>query len=235
MAITEEDVVRQQARVYRQLVANAQRDLRRLVGDLSQATPSGARNALLEVMPALTEKYGDAASTAALEWYGGLRDSAGVSGAYAPQLAKADFDSIERATRRAAGALWNSDAPGTLVSLDAILDLHVKRMGRDTMTNTAIGDPRARGWRRIAVGPTCGFCLMLASRGSVYVQRTADFAAHHDCNCAASPSFDPNAPEVKARQYVVSQRTASMSPEQRAVHNERARAFIDDFERSGAL
>jgi hypothetical protein len=235
VTISEDEVVRQQTRVYRRLVANAQRDLRRLVGDLSQATPEGARNALLEVMPLLTERYGDAAGVASLGWYDDLRDTAGVRGAYVPQLAQADLDAVQRATRRAAGSLWTGRPIDTLVSLDSILDLHVKRVGRDTMTSTAIADPRAHGWRRVAVGATCGFCNMLASRGAVYKERTADFAAHHECNCAASPSFDPYAPQVSTRQYQVSRRTAAMSPEQRAVHNERARAWIDDFERTGAL
>lgn len=235
MAITEDEVARQQRIVYRQLVRNAQRDLRRIVGDLSQASPEGARNALLEVVPALTERYGEAASEAALTWYDDLRDSAGVRGAYVPYLADADFDAIERATRRAAGSLWDGKAVETLVSIDAVLDLHVKRMGRDTMTATTNLDPRASGWRRLAVGETCGFCLMLASRGAVYRRRTADFAAHHECDCTASPSFDPDAPQVKPRQYEVSRRTGRMSPEQRSVHNERARSFIAEFEKTGAL
>lgn len=235
MAVTPNTLADEQARVFGILVNNARKELRRVVGLLDGASPETARNVLLEVMPELTRKYGEAASEAALGWYADLRDGAGVTGPYLDDWVPLDQDALTRATRRAAGSLWDGSTLDLLTSLDAIVDLHVKRMGRDTMTRTAIGDPRARGWHRIHRGDTCGFCLMLESRGGVYTRATADFAAHHDCDCVAGPSFDPDAPQVTARQYIVSQRTAAMDPEQRAAHNARARGWIDDYLTTGAL
>lgn len=62
--------------------------------------------------------------------------------------------------------------------------------GRDTVMEASRQDPAATGkWRRIA-GPTaCAFCQMLADRGPVYTDDTADFASHDHCGCAAEPEF----------------------------------------------
>lgn len=236
MALTEVEAAAQQERVYNLLAANAKNRLRKIVGKLDGATPTAIRNVLLEVMPELTRTYGNAAAEAALSWYTDLRDAAGVRGAFTAQWAELDVMAISQATHRAAGALWDGNTSATILSLESVLDFHVKRIGRDTMTRTSISDPMARGWRREVRGSwTCGFCRMLASRGAVYAKGTADFAAHHHCDCVAIPSWDQNAPEVKARQYKLSQRTASMSPEQRAIHQERARGWIEEFISTGAL
>lgn len=63
--------------------------------------------------------------------------------------------------------------------------------GRDTVLASAGADRHAAGWRRVASGSACEFCAMLAGRGPVYKgARTAEFAAHDHCACAAEPVFD---------------------------------------------
>lgn len=61
--------------------------------------------------------------------------------------------------------------------------------GRDLLLETVRADPKARGWRRVASGRACSFCLMLASRGVVYREDTADFQAHDHCGCSAEVSY----------------------------------------------
>jgi hypothetical protein len=61
--------------------------------------------------------------------------------------------------------------------------------GRETITNTVRADPRAPGWQRVASATACEFCSMLAGRGAVYGEDTADFQAHDGCSCAAEPVY----------------------------------------------
>jgi len=61
--------------------------------------------------------------------------------------------------------------------------------GRDTVTATATQDPMAKGWERVIEPGACGFCAMLASRGAVYKESTADFRAHDHCKCVARAVF----------------------------------------------
>lgn len=41
------------------------------------------------------------------------------------------------------------------------------------------------GWRRVAAGRGCAFCLMLVSRGAVYSRSSVRFQAHDHCRCTA--------------------------------------------------
>lgn len=60
--------------------------------------------------------------------------------------------------------------------------------GRDTIRRTTVADPRTRGWQRVTSGG-CDFCSMLAGRGAVYTEATADFASHDHCACSAEPVY----------------------------------------------
>lgn len=61
--------------------------------------------------------------------------------------------------------------------------------GRDTLLETIKADPRSRGYQRVTSGRACSFCSMLADRGAVYGEESADFAAHDHCSCSAEPVF----------------------------------------------
>lgn len=67
-----------------------------------------------------------------------------------------------------------------------------KRSANRTMRKNA--DRDGLRWARVPTGPeTCGFCLMLASRGFVYgSERTAGALDHYHrgCDCAVVPGFD---------------------------------------------
>lgn len=61
--------------------------------------------------------------------------------------------------------------------------------GRNTIVQAAGIDPVATGWERIIEPGACSFCAMLAGRGGVYTEATADFRAHDHCHCVARPVF----------------------------------------------
>ena len=66
---------------------------------------------------------------------------------------------------------------------------HALDGGRETIARTVAADRDAFGWARVASGKACGFCSMLADRGAVYSEDTADFAAHDGCSCSAEPVY----------------------------------------------
>lgn len=99
--------------------------------------------------------------------------------------------------------------------------------GRDTITRSTDLDPRAVGWQRITSAGACKFCVGLAARGAVYKQSTVRFAAHTNCSCSASPSWDATAPEVPAEAYQASARTSTMSEEQLLAHRARTREWLN--------
>lgn len=66
---------------------------------------------------------------------------------------------------------------------------HSLNGGRETITGTVKADPRARGYQRVTSGNACDFCSMLADRGAVYGEASADFEAHDRCGCSAEPVY----------------------------------------------
>jgi hypothetical protein len=66
---------------------------------------------------------------------------------------------------------------------------------RTTVFESANADPARMYYAGVPVGPTCRFCVMVASRGFVY--RTVDSAGesndwHDDCNCMIVPGTGPS-------------------------------------------
>ena len=65
------------------------------------------------------------------------------------------------------------------------LQRRIANVARDTVTFSAVEDPGADGWQRVARSGGCAFCRMLAGRGAVYTKSSSDFASHDDCHCVA--------------------------------------------------
>lgn len=219
------------------IVAEAQRELAAFWRTLPLDNPQATRDALMQFMPALVARYGDAAGVAAAAFYDTLRADAGASRTFAAVIAASDSTAVEAATRRVVGSIFGTTPETALVGLAAVIDKQVKQVYRDTITNSATADPEASGWHREIRGDTCKFCRMLASRGDVYKRSTAQFAAHHDCDCVAVPSWDANAPEVPARNYEASTRTSHLRELDAADggtryedHKQRVHDYLEAFE-----
>lgn len=162
----------------------ASNDLAALFRQVTNAAQ--ARVALDDILPALIEQYGSAAAAVAADWYDDARMKADVPGSFTAIPAEVG----DRGARELAA--WSTSRA---TSLDAALSLaagglvrRINDLARETVMGSSIADPQARGWQRFAAGG-CGFCVMLASRGAVYSQATADFASHDDCKCVAAPAF----------------------------------------------
>lgn len=164
-----------------------------------------------------------------------LRDQAGVPGE-APVIAPV-FDeakvaaslrvtsavSVKKAAAR--GVPPEQAAAKAFVATAGAVSRHVLDAGRDVVLQSVAEDEYAVGWQRITSGRSCGFCQMLAGRGAVYTEGTADFGSHDHCGCSAEPVYDPSRRRA-VQVFVPSER--SLAPGTRAVNAERARQWMRD-------
>jgi len=88
-----------------------------------------------------------------------------------------------------AGTLAEVSMSNALTQTSGALARLVLNGGRETLTASVAADPAGRGYRRVLGGGGCDFCQMLAGRGGVYTEDTADFEAHDSCGCSAEPIY----------------------------------------------
>lgn len=207
--------VTEQARINNALVEAAQAELEAFWRSLNFGAgfdPIVNRDALMEFMPALVRKYGNAAGVAAADFYDGLRADAATTRAFKAIIAEADDVAVTEATRRLAKALFGDNPQSMLAGLGAVVDKQVKQVGRNTIQGSARQDPGRPLYARIPRGDTCTWCLKMASRGFVYA--SAEEAGgdgnkyHHHCDCVPTPEWsgEPTVegydPEALYQQYL---------------------------------
>jgi len=207
-----------------------ERDLRALVASLDTTRPEAALAAVREYVPVLVAQYGGSAAAVAADWYDEVRADARIPGRFRAAMDVPDRSTEADATvRRLAGAIFDGDPSAMLPGLLSAIPRLALTGARQTITTSSARDPQASGWQRVTRSGACGFCRMLAGRGGVYREATVHFASHGSCNCAAVPSWDPHAPEVDVTVYRASQRTSTMTPEQRERHRALVRSAVERY------
>lgn len=167
----------------------AQRDL----ADFWQALnlsgdPARVRDELLEFFPDLLQAYGDTAAVLGADWYDLLRDVPASAESFTAVLAApAATEQAQQSARWAIGPLFTEDPDTALSRLLGSAQRLVLQPGRESFALSAARDPVRAPWARVpSGGATCRWCVMLASRGAVYVD---DIAAgemnqfHDNCDC----------------------------------------------------
>lgn len=211
------------------------RDLTAFFGSIDLDRPEAARDALLEYVPFLVATYGEQAASLAADWYDEVRSAEGIGGRFRAAMDVPDeSEAAEGLVRRAAEALFTDSPLLALPMIQGKAALYALEGARQTVMTSTIRDPRASGWRRVTREGACRFCRMLAGRGAAYKESTVHFAAHGgaeggECNCAAVPDWDPDAPEVDVFLYEASRRTTGMTEAQKSRHNEAIRRAMDEY------
>ena len=191
---------------------------------LDMADSVAARDALLEVVPALVREYGTVAASAAADWYEGLRSTAGIQIPHVTVLsAGANLDAVAGSTRYAASR------DNTQSILFGAIQRYISYSARDTIRRNAANDRSRPRYGRVPTGAkTCAFCEMLASRGFVYhSQATAGDKAragfgtdfHDDCDCQIVVEWDADThhiagydPDAMYARYVAARATQGPHP-----------------------
>jgi hypothetical protein len=185
-----------------EIVKGARRDLAEIAQALIDTPDEMKREVMLESMYGLVSDYGDAAAVESLGWYLALRaEAVGLDDGFQPSLpAQLPEDVVHASTRWALGELMKGeDLDKALKPLNGVLDRLVKKLGRESIVRAADSDPKKPRWARIPHGQTCAWCLMLASRGWVYLDAQSAGAArqwHADCDCQIVPAWGKKTPKI---------------------------------------
>lgn len=163
-----------------QLSAMAKRDLRDLFASLP-SDPYLARDLLLENVPIIAAEYGDLSASVAMEWFEDAYDLPSAIGS------EYDRKAIEGTVRRTAGGLFEGNPELVIAGIQKGVDVWVKHLGRDSLMQSC--QRNGLRYARVPSGPrTCAWCLMLASRGAVYLSEdTAAGKQYHGGNCDCEP------------------------------------------------
>lgn len=193
--------------------AAAEKSVRRALGEFFRENPTAtveeAREYAIQLLQGVGDLYGQAASQAA---YDLLQNVAYVDGMPMPDLGswfyEADAEAIERTAHYHAGKLADGDVEGFIDQIADAAKEVAKRGANETMSQAAIAQARRDGkggkkgrrkgartygihFARVPMGPTtCEFCLMLASRGFVYLseESAGEFDRfHRHCDCKIVP------------------------------------------------
>ncbi|MFE6355867.1 hypothetical protein ACFVOO_23800 [Streptomyces rochei] len=178
------------------------RGLRRLI------LPSRLRESVpdwLAAMNAVVAQYARTSTALAAEFYDAQREAAGVPGSFTVPVADPPPEEQTTASLRwATKDLWPREpeeaTPAQLEPMDVRLAQAQKKAeqvaqklvadtGRGTVREAVRQDRQAVAWARAAALGACYFCKVLATRGAVYEQDTADFRAHDGCHCGVVPVF----------------------------------------------
>jgi hypothetical protein len=199
-----------------------------LANEVAQAAPENQVQTALAVLPLVVPAYYDAAGALAVAWYDELRDESQPSTTYAPSvIGDPTTDWIEREIAKFQQELEADIEVETQRLIDEAIRLAEKEVARgfrDSVTGNVRMDEEAVGWSRVARPGACKLCVMLADRGAVFSEATANFAAHTDCHCAARPEFrnGEHGPEASVEQYLAS--TKNRTAKQRA----RLREYLNE-------
>ena len=147
---------------------------------------------------AVTRDYRRQSSGLAAAYYRNHRSAEGVPGRAEPRLAAQPPRDALRYSLGFYGLVRPNEllragrpdvAQQAGVHLVGGVSRHVNDGGRETILNTVQADERARGWQRITAGDPCSFCAMIAARGAVFREGTANFESHDHCACSAEPVY----------------------------------------------
>ncbi len=178
------------------------RGVRRLI------LPSRLRESVpdwLTAMNAIVAQYARTSAALAADFYEAQREAAGVPGSFTVPVADPPPpEQTEASLRWATKDLWPRDpeeaTPAQLQPMGVRLAQAEKKAeqvaqklvadtGRGTVREAVRQDRQATAWARSAARGACAFCKMLALRGAVFAQDTADFRAHDGCHCGVVPVF----------------------------------------------
>lgn len=149
------------------------------------------RDEVSDIMAEVSSAYGGATRSMASSLMEGVLSEQGVDMEVPVGETKADRHAANQSARYWASNLFGGkrDTKAFVDGCSAYVNRKVIHSRDDCIIETVLHrrrkGPKMR-YARVPMGPTCGFCLMLASRGFVYLTKESagEFSKFHDhCNC----------------------------------------------------
>jgi hypothetical protein len=180
---------------------------------------------MYDVLPGAVETWSAAAQSVAAEWYDEEREREEIAGTFQAIVEPIKDLGVYALVGWATEPLLQPEPDFAAARYRAVGGVQ-KRLANSanyTITGSSAADPQARGWMRKTRPNACNFCIMVASRGAVYTEKTARFACHERCYCRAAPAWGGRPLPVEP--YKPSER--DLSEAQRQELNRQARAWIN--------
>ena len=177
----------------RALSADAQARVLRALESVEWTPESVAecRDTVLRALATVMPTYTDASAQVGADLYDAVREAAVGEAMGATAISGYEPEATEGAVR----AFVQDIVDGKPVEqfnrrvLDRV-DRDIRRAENVSVAENAVRDPLKPRYARVPSGSeTCGFCLMLASRGFVYTSRGAASHAHPGCDCRVVADF----------------------------------------------
>lgn len=161
-------------------------------------TPA-AIGAIQELLADIVSVWGEVAGTIAADFFDEMRDQAGVRGgfsAYVPDpLNVAQVNGVVELASVPPADVEELDVDAMLARLEGPTQRLIRQAQRNTLEESARRDPARARVARVPMGDTtCGFCLVLASRGYVYRSEASagrDNRYHDFCDCEQDLTWSP--------------------------------------------
>lgn len=156
------------------------------------------REQVIEVMEAVCGASSDAAAALAADFYDEVREAQTGAALGAEAAALRSPEATAKAVRALVQIVVDGRPWERFVSqLQDRADYEVKRSAGECIKANAARDPLRPKWARVPSGAeTCGFCLMLASRGFAYASESSASEKaegghyHPNCDCRVVVSFN---------------------------------------------
>lgn len=220
-------------------------DMKKVAGKSIDIQVEAAKHSLKTI----NAYYGDMAATVSAEWFEALGEQQ-AGKVYDAVLAETWPDyKIEGSVDYARRHLEDGKPEKFESYLKGTTDKAVKQAGRDTIVQSCKRYER-QGVRyaRVPQGPTCPFCIMLASRGFIYHSEdtAGEFEKFHShCDCEIVPSWEKSPrvegydPEKMYERYLMCRDTLDKDWVEKTYRElpvvERAGMTLADFERKHIL
>ena len=153
---------------------------------------AACRDLVVQALEAVMPTYTDAAAQAGADLYDAVRESAVGEAMGARAISGYEPDATDGAVRAFVQDIVNGKPVEAFNAkvLDRV-DRDIRRAENVSVAENAARDPLKPRYARVPSGSeTCGFCLMLASRGFAYTSAEAASHAHSQCDCRVLQGYD---------------------------------------------
>lgn len=179
------------------LSESTRRVLRNMLEQIEYTDIADLRNQVIEIMEYVCGASTDMAAAYTADFYDAVRAEA-VGGGY---RATATSNRVPEATQGAVRALIQKVVDGSdyeqfMNLLAERADYEIKKASGECVMANAAKDPLKPRFARVPTGSeTCGFCIMLASRGFVYTSNKSAGSSildhyHANCDCRVVQGYD---------------------------------------------
>lgn len=169
------------------------------------------------------------------QWYDLCTELAGID-ADAAYLPEVDEGTIRGHARRVAETS-TGDTVGQVFNsfLQSEINNSIRRTGSANLWRDYERGLTPGKWARVPVGPTCAWCLMLASQGAWYISEKTALGTdpghyHDDCNCIAVYHANPEDINGYRRTLEGYKDTYYLADDTRKAHNSGRREYSEELE-----